>query len=222
MEFTIFHFIFLLLKKSQISQKIYIYKNILFSVCKKPRVDLVFVVDRSESVGSDNWEKFKEFIKDVLMQADINDGSVRVGLIVFSTAVQIEFNLNTYSTKTDVYNAIDAIPYIDKGWTNTAAALELMRTKAFTVANGDRLDVDNVAIVLTDGLSNIDKKKTIPSANAARNEGIHIFGVGIASGDPQELYGISNKPSEENAFSVNDFTELQGVTEDVFTAVCGE
>ena len=44
---------------------------------------------------------------------------------------------------------------------------------------GDRPGVPNVGLVLTDGESNVNKEDTIPEANAARQEGIILFAVGI-------------------------------------------
>jgi collagen type VI alpha len=50
----------------------------------------------------------------------------------------------------------------------------MMRTEFFSVANGDREDVPDVTIILTDGVSNINGRKTIGEAELARSEGIHI------------------------------------------------
>ena len=50
-----------------------------------------------------------------------------------------------------------------------------MHMEQFTTANGDRMEAPNVAIVLTDGVSNVDKQNTIPAANAAKTDGITII-----------------------------------------------
>jgi collagen type VI alpha len=47
-------------------------------------------------------------------------------------------------------DAIDEIPY-RYGSTNTYGGLRMMRTEFFSVANGDREDVPDVTIILTDG-----------------------------------------------------------------------
>ena len=93
-------------------------------------------------------------------------GAVRVGIAVYSTEVQIEFNLNDYSTKADVYRAIDDIPYI-YGSTNTADALREMSTVMFSRRNGDRPDVPNTCIIITDGVSNVNADRTLPDAKVA-------------------------------------------------------
>ena len=46
---------------------------------------------------------------------------------------------------------------------------------------GDRPDALNIAIVITDGESTIDKERTIPEAEAARAAGITVFAIGIGA-----------------------------------------
>ena len=79
---------------------------------------------------------------------------VRVGVVKFSTDAEIVFHLNKYSNKKDLKDAIRRISYIG-GHTNTASGLEIMHRNMFTFNHGDRDNVQNVAIVLTDGFSTI-------------------------------------------------------------------
>jgi hypothetical protein len=43
-----------------------------------------------------------------------------------------------------------------------------MRTEMFTARHGDRPEADNVAIVMTDGVSNINQYRTVPEADECR------------------------------------------------------
>ncbi|KAK3783391.1 hypothetical protein RRG08_001851, partial [Elysia crispata] len=187
--------------------------------CADARIDLVFVLDASTSVTEPNFELMKDFVKDFLYEADIDSGNVRVGVIIYSTKDHIEFQMNTYNTKADVYNAIDEIPY-RYGSTNTADALKTMRTEMFTRRNGDRPGVENICIVVTDGVSNINARRTIPEAEQARAEGIHIYAIGIGLSDTRELDGIASKPVDENRFAVQEFSELRDLRQKVFSALC--
>ena len=161
----------------------------------------------------------KDFVKDFLFGADIDGGNVRVGVIIYSTADYVQFQLNSYNKKTEVYNAIDEIPY-RHGSTNTADALRTMRSVMYTQENGDRPGVDNICIVVTDGVSNINSRRTIPEAEQARADGIHIYAIGIGLTDTKELDGIASKPVEENRFAVQEFTELRDLRQKVFSALC--
>lgn len=187
--------------------------------CSGAKIDLVFVIDASTSVREQNFELIKDFVRIFLSDADIDNGNVRVGILIYSTEAYIQFHLNKYTSRVDIYNAIDDIPY-RHGSTNTADALETMRTNLFTPANGDRSDVENIAIVITDGISNINSKRTIPEAQLARDAGIHIFVIGIGLTETTEIDGIVSKPLDKNKFTVTDFSELRDLKQSIFAALC--
>ena len=49
----------------------------------------------------------------------------------------------------------------------------------FTAENGDRPNIPNIAIVVTDGESNRDKNLTVPEADEARERGASFSGFTI-------------------------------------------
>ena len=75
-----------------------------------------------------------------------------------STEVQVNFPLDRYANKHSLFAAIRSIPYI-LGSTNTADGLRVLRSQVFNQANGDRPDVPNAAIIITDGISNLNSGK---------------------------------------------------------------
>lgn len=190
-----------------------------FIECGLARVDLVIILDSSTSVGDDNYQKMKNFCKDFLKNADLDSGNVRAGILSYSTSVYAEFYLNSYSTSQEIMDAIDEIPY-RYGSTNTFGGLKMMRTEFFSAANGDREDVPDVTIILTDGVSNINGRKTIGEAELARAEGIHIYAVGIGLTDTRELDGMASVPASENSFNVQNFDELAALSDTVFQSFC--
>ena len=94
----------------------------------------------------------KEFLSRLVSRLDIDSGNTRVGLVTFSTGVRYIINLNAHSTARSFQSAISSITY-PGGNTNTAAALAVVRTRMLTSAAGDRSDIPNVVVVLTDGAS---------------------------------------------------------------------
>ena len=182
-------------------------------------MDLIFVLDASTSVTEPNFKLMLDFLKDFLYIANIDDGNVRVGVVIYSTQVHIQFQMNEYTSKGEVYRAIDNIPY-RYGSTNTADGLKAMRSM-FAPRFGDRRGVKNVAIVITDGVSNINARRTIPEAEGARAEGIHIYVIGIGLTDTREIDGIASRPIEENRFTVQEFSELRALRDKVFQSFCG-
>ena len=91
----------------------------------------------------------------------------------------------------------------------------------FNEANGDRPGVPNVAIVITDGISNLNSERTIPEALRAQARGIHIFVIGIGlTGATLEIDSISSTPVQENRFLVRTFEELRYIRMKVYTRLC--
>ncbi|XP_065931359.1 collagen alpha-4(VI) chain-like isoform X2 [Magallana gigas] len=183
------------------------------------QVDVVFLLDSSTSVGNDNYDKMKSFVTKFLHYANIDNGDVRVGLLSYSTRVTVEFKLNSKSTKADVFDAVNALPW-RYGSTNTADGLKTMHEELFNVANGDRPGVPNICIIMTDDVSNINYRRTIPEADVAKKKGIRIYAVGIALKDLKEVNGIASEPASTNVFAVNTFDELERLDVKLFTATC--
>jgi len=116
--------------------------------------DIIFVVDQSSSVAAGNFNRTKNFLSALVGKLDIVSGTTRVGFVKFSHDVDTAeaFNLDAYSTVAGVQSAISSLTY-GRGTTNTAAALRYVRTTMLTSAAGDRPDVANTVVVLTDGRS---------------------------------------------------------------------
>ena len=79
-------------------------------------------------------------------------------------------------TASQMLDRIGRISY-DKGNTNTSGGLFKMNREVFVEANGDRPDIDNIAIVLTDGASTRDTNLLIPYASEAKYKGTKILGT---------------------------------------------
>ena len=191
------------------------------SACVQASADLVFLLDSSGSMSTSEFQQMKDFVKDFISDADVDGGNVRVAVNVFSKESNIEFNLNTHSSKADILAAVDAIDY-KGGSTNVADGILTTRTEMFAVANGDRPGVDNIIILMSDGKSTKNTKRTIPEAELARNEGIHIYTIAIGYQDLSELDAISSKPVDENRFVIENFGKLKELKKKVFAAFCGK
>ena len=111
--------------------------------------DVVFVVDSSASINSadqNNYNLMIGFIVKVCGQFNISRDGVRVGLVNFSTDSIIEFRLEDFDSKPEVFDAIRSIKYQDEK-TSTWQGLQDLRQ----VMKSARTDVPRIAIVITDG-----------------------------------------------------------------------
>ncbi|XP_021375374.1 cartilage matrix protein-like [Mizuhopecten yessoensis] len=175
----------------------------------------------STSVGYKNFHKVLEFLEAFLFHDDIDSGTVRVGVVGYSSDANVEFFLNQYSTTDTLYKAIDNIQYM-LGNTNTAAGLRVTRSAMFTVDHGDRPDAENIAIIVTDGVSNVNSRNTIPEAEMMRNSGIKIYAIGVGLVETQELTEIASKPIEDHLFLADDFSGLNNLHDQVLDSFCLE
>lgn len=178
-------------------------------------------MDASSSMTKAKFELMKDFVKDVLFLADVDSGQVQVGVVMYSSEVFIQFQLNTYNTSADILTAIDNISY-PGGYSNMTAALKAMRTEMFTPTNGDRPNVQNIAILMTDGVSNINHEHTIHVAEQARAAGIHIYVVGIDVKYYREIHGISSRPEDQFLFKTQDFSDLVVLLNKTFFTFCSK
>ena len=114
-------------------------------------VDVIFVLDESQSVSSLNFQLMKSFLLSLVRQLDINSGNTRVGLASVSSTVATDFDLNDHTTTANVEAAINAVTYASGFRTQMHLALEHVRTTMLTATAGDRADVRNVVLVASDG-----------------------------------------------------------------------
>jgi len=115
-------------------------------------VDVVFVVDGSDSIIDTEWTLVISFLNQLVSRLDIDSGITRVGALTFSSSVDSVFNLDRYTTVAGVQSGISGLVH-QKDGTNTEEALDYVRTDMLISAAGGRPDVPNVVIVMTDGIS---------------------------------------------------------------------
>ena len=142
-----------------------------------------------------------------------------IGLIFFP--FQIAFQLNTYNSKEEVLNALAFDNDITVLGTNTAEALDMVRRQVFTSANGDRNGVENWAIVIHDGFSNINSDNTVPSATDLKNNGVRVVSIGLGdSMNRAEIEAIASVPENDNEFYLENGQQLGNVASDILDQIC--
>ncbi|ESN97756.1 hypothetical protein HELRODRAFT_85202 [Helobdella robusta] len=108
--------------------------------CNNSVADIVFVVDGSGSIGYDNFDKVKIFLKKFIAALNIGPDpnlNSRISVVQFSGIVQVEFKLNDYSTLEEYQAAIGNIVYLSQG-TQTDKALDYLATQSFLPSSGAR------------------------------------------------------------------------------------
>uniref|UniRef100_A0A672RH31 Collagen alpha-1(XII) chain n=1 Tax=Sinocyclocheilus grahami TaxID=75366 RepID=A0A672RH31_SINGR len=186
-------------------------------VCKGAKADLVFLIDGSWSIGDDSFIKVRQFLFSMIGAFDvINRDGMQVSFVQYSDEAKTEFKLNTYHDKGMVLSALQMVKYRG-GNTKTGAALKHIGDKVFTSGSGMRRTVPKVLVVVTDGRSQDDVKK---SAAKLQHAGFSVFVVGVADVDTAELRNIGSKPSERHVFIVDDFDAFTKIQDNLITFIC--
>ena len=163
----------------------------------------------------------KDFAENIADSFTIGPDDVQIGLLSFSLSHVFRFRLNNYSTKEPLLQAIRDIPYATGG-TNTAGALDAIRTEAFTVSSGARpmnQGIPRVAIVVTDGMSN-DMTATVTAAMNLQAAGIIAFAVGVSGALESELNAIATQPSYASFISTFDSDQLANLQQTISNEAC--
>jgi len=122
--------------------------------------DIIFVLDASNSVGSSaNFNKVKSFVSQLVGRLDIDSGNTRVGVLTYADGIEDRIDLNDHTSVSSLQTAVSGLSYSGDSETNTHKALARVRKKMLTAGSGDRVNVDNVVILITAGPSE-DEDKT--------------------------------------------------------------
>ncbi|XP_032366243.1 matrilin-4 isoform X2 [Etheostoma spectabile] len=169
--------------------------------CKSGPVDLVFLIDSSRSVRPHEFETMRKFMIDILSTLDIGLNATRVGVVQYSSQLRNEFSLKTHAKLDAMVKNINEIIPLAQG-TMTGLAIKYIMNSAFIAEEGDRPQVPNVAVIVTDGRP---QDRVAEVAAEAREKGIEIYAVGVARADMASLRAMASPPYEDHVFLVESF-----------------
>uniref|UniRef100_A0A8C6QK79 Collagen alpha-1(XXVIII) chain n=1 Tax=Nannospalax galili TaxID=1026970 RepID=A0A8C6QK79_NANGA len=178
--------------------------------CKETPLELVFVIDSSESVGPENFEIIQNFVKTLADRVALDLATARIGIINYSHKVEKVASLKQFSSKDDFKLVVDNMQYLGEG-TYTATALQA----ANDMFKEARPGVKKVALVITDGQTDSrDKKKLVDVVKDANDSKVEIFVIGVVKRDDpnfemfhKEMNLIATDP--EHVYQFDDFFTLQ-------------
>ncbi|XP_067241669.1 collagen alpha-6(VI) chain-like isoform X3 [Chanodichthys erythropterus] len=169
--------------------------NLTKPICEKEVSDLVFLIDGSESIKEPSWYILKQTMIGIVKELDIAEDKWRVGVAQFSDKLLHQFYLNTYTSFSEVEQAINNTKQRKQG-TNTWEALKLIR-HYFTKENGSRIDegVAQNLLLITDGEANDEKDLNALAYLRNKKITITVIGVGneIKKTELREIAGSSDR-----------------------------
>uniref|UniRef100_A0A8C1V8W1 Collagen alpha-1(XXI) chain n=1 Tax=Cyprinus carpio TaxID=7962 RepID=A0A8C1V8W1_CYPCA len=191
--------------------------SVVFS-CSTAVNDLVYIMDGSWSVGSDDFETAKRWLVNVTSGFDVSSHYSQVGVVQYSDTPRLEIPLGLHKTTQDLIKAIEDISYLG-GNTQTGRAIRFAVDHVF--ASSQRSEVKNrIAVVVTDGKSQDD---VMDASVEARAQGIKVFAVGVGTEiTTSELVTIANKPEGEYVLYAEDYTNIDRIRDAMEQKLCEE
>lgn len=179
---------------------------------KHKKLEIIFLIDASSSVGEENFENEISFVKRLLSDFNVSYNFTRIALITFSSKSKIIVHVNQISDPSEdndkcvlLNHQIPRITY-SGGGTNTHSAI-LKGKEIFDATK--RKSSKKILILITDGFSN--GKSPIPIAQELKLSGVMIFTVGISSGNFKELRAISSKPVSNYNYMLSSFSLFESL-----------
>ncbi|XP_074228313.1 collagen alpha-6(VI) chain isoform X2 [Camelus bactrianus] len=183
--------------------------------CEIEKVDLVFLMDGSNSIHPDDFRKMKDFLASIVEDLDVGADRVRVGAAQFSHTYRPEFPLGAWGGRQAVSSRIARVQQIF-GYTHIGAALRQVG-RYFRPDAGSRIGAGapQVLLVLTDGQS---QDEVAQAAEELRHKGVDIYSVGIGDVDDQQLVQITG--TADKKLTVHNFDELKKVKKRIVRNIC--
>eukprot|EP01054_Gregarina_sp_Poly1_P006076 Gregarina_sp_Poly_1__6075@NODE_3205_length_1277_cov_20_744628_g2035_i0_p1_GENE_NODE_3205_length_1277_cov_20_744628_g2035_i0NODE_3205_length_1277_cov_20_744628_g2035_i0_p1_ORF_typecomplete_len367_score22_55VWA/PF00092_28/5_9e28CBM_14/PF01607_24/6_7e17CBM_14/PF01607_24/5_4e03CBM_14/PF01607_24/8_8e03VWA_2/PF13519_6/5e15VWA_3/PF13768_6/4_2e12VWA_CoxE/PF05762_14/2_2e10Sushi/PF00084_20/1_1e03Sushi/PF00084_20/4_9e05DUF2201/PF09967_9/0_002vWATerFlike/PF10138_9/0_016DUF1194/PF06707_11/0_024Peripla_BP_6/P len=132
---------------------------------------LLFVLDESGSVSEPDFEKTKEFVKDIISAFPLSENR-SAGVITFSDSSLVRIRLSESSTASFM-TQVDAINYRSGG----TDILDGLQT-AIKEINSNRVHPLTLVFLITDGVSSTDGT---PAADIIKANNNPLFAIGVAS-----------------------------------------
>ncbi|XP_056451370.1 collagen alpha-1(XX) chain [Gadus chalcogrammus] len=179
--------------------------------------EVVLVVDGSWSIGRTDFRRVREFLEGVASRFRIGANHVRFALTQYSSDPRTEWQLNNFTNKEDLIEAIRSFRY-KGGNTFTGQALLHVMDETLGAESGARPDTPVFLILLTDGKSQDD---AVTAGNRLKATGVEIIGIGVKNADEAELRQVASPPVELNVYSVHHFHLLSKLVPRLVHILCG-
>lgn len=182
-------------------------------VCRKTPLELVFVIDSSESVGPDNFDIIKDFVNALIDRASVSQDTTHVGVVLYSHINTVVVNLGQEATRDKIKSAVRSMTYLGEG-TFTGSAIQ----QANQVFKAARVGVKKVAIIITDGQADKRDSVSLDSAVAeAQQSNIEMFVIGVVNESDslynefrKELNLMASDPDDNHVYLIDEFKALPG------------
>ncbi|KAK4887668.1 hypothetical protein RN001_003939 [Aquatica leii] len=188
-----------------------VFKKHIDSLKVWQKLDIVFLIDASSSVGEQNFKSELKFVKKLLSDVVVDYDHSRISIVTFSSKNSVVTNVDEISLPNKQNNKclllnkeLNSIKYLGGG-TYTLGAFKIAKD----IFKHSRNDTKKLLFLITDGYSN--GGDPVPLANDLKKQYVTIFTIGIKNGNYKELYQLSSSPGEFFSYLLDSFEEFESL-----------
>lgn len=190
--------------------------------CQEEHINLGFVMDMSSSITVKNYQKERDFVKNVADAFSISPGKTQAGVVTYNSEASLWISFGQHNNNEEFKAAVDKIPYWG-GRTRIDNGLKMAVVGLFGAIKQARAHLPKVLIVLTDGRQSSDPRATPLDAAVLPllQLGVKVLAVGIGNDiSRDELKMIVE--SEQDIYTVDDFDDLLAKSHQIAHTACKE
>ena len=183
-------------------------------------MDVSFLLDSSESVGLQNFQKLLDFVRTLAKTLRMSQSGTHASVVIFSDNARVQIRLDDHVDIREFNDALDDVPYLGKK-TRIDKALQVASGGVFNSRAGMRAGVRRVAVLMTEGhqTRTFDAIPLRYAVEPLRRKRVDVFAVGIGSDARyDELRSLTN--SDQKVLLVKTFEGLSRIAEELSDKMC--
>ncbi|XP_073236997.1 collagen alpha-3(VI) chain-like [Porites lutea] len=182
--------------------------------------DVAFILDSSDSVGMEDYQLQKDFVKAIAESFGIRPTGSRVGVIIASKDAAVNIKLSDHLHVEDLKESVDKLPYIG-GTARIDKALNLATSKLFVSQGGARPGLSKILIIVTTGKQNATRNGELIGVVAQKllRMGVTVYVIVVGKEVDDKVLG-SLVTEEENLFLEDSFKSLMLKTRQLAKMAC--
>jgi uncharacterized protein YegL len=180
-------------------------------------VDIAVILDGSQSLSEQDFEKLKDFTKSVVDKYGVSKSGPHIAVVEFSKEPAIAIRLDDHFEAASLKRAIDNIKPSGNLQVRTDEALTVVVNEVFSLKSGGRPSAPKIVILVTDDESTGDRSLEEVNKEAER-QGARVLVVTIGPNvDRNDLKKLV--PKDNHVINVPDVDDLDNITSHVVDVI---
>ena len=142
-----------------------------------------------------------------------------MSVLTFADAAFVNWNFDVYYNPAPMIDQVEAIYFREAEQTLYDVAFNFALSDQFVTSLGDRPNVRNIAILVTDGTTLYNRNQVLAAANNLRNNGVDLYVVGYGDVDRNAMLELVGGDSNK-IYTTNEYSNLVLNLDQVLNMVC--